>query len=87
MYLFLFKNQVNSVLEKCFSRVLGATFYFRESETLHLGVIAMQPEHAVPEGRAGIIPCTHKLENVIKVANALPGWWQDLLGKCHNIFN
>lgn len=47
----------------------------------------MQPERAGPEGRAGIIPCTHKLESALKVANALPGWWQSVLGKCHNVFN
>lgn len=85
----LLQKSGNSFLEKCFGNVLGATFYlcFRVSEILHFGVTAVQPQCAIPEGRAGIIPCTHKLENAIKVANALPGWWQDLLGKCNNVFN
>lgn len=34
----------------------------------------MQPECAVPKGKAVIILCTYELENTIKVENALQGW-------------
>lgn len=62
------------------------SLHCRQTETLYFGVITMQPEHVVPKGKTVIILCTRKLNNAIKVENALPGWWQGLLGKC-NIFN
>lgn len=47
----------------------------------------MQPDYVVPKGKVVMILRTRKLNNAIKVENALPGRWQGLLGKCCNIFN
>jgi len=51
------------------------------------GVVPVQPEHAVPKGKALETLCARELEDAIKVEAALPGWWQGLLGKHQNVFN